>query len=90
MTPNPEFALAKGMVLQRRIEQIIAHQFHGCSGWWTNAEPIQTQSIATSDPVLRIQRQEFCQRFFLTPIGQVTLKLSDNQRESRYLCRKVT
>ena len=77
-------------LLQWRIEEVVANQLHRRPCGRANAEPIEAQGVAARNPVLRIQRQEFSERFFLPPMHQVTLELSDDQSKPRDLGREVS
>src|SRR3546814_18261253 len=53
--------------------------------WRANAQPIEPQSIATSNPILRIEWQELSQRQLRAAIQHVALELGDNERQPRDL-----
>ena len=58
----PAFILEINLrLVERRAEQIVGTELHACSGRRADAQPIEPQSIATSDPVFRFERQKLGQ-----------------------------
>src|SRR5229473_7242531 len=54
-----------------------------------NAQPINSQSIAASDPILRVEWQKLGQSLLLPAIKNIALKLRDDEGEASDLGWKV-
>jgi hypothetical protein len=62
------------------MKQVVGLTPDGRTRRRADAEPVEPQSIATSDPIVRIKRQKLPQCLFLASIKRVTLKLGDRRR----------
>lgn len=72
--------------IERRIEQIIGHEFHAVAGGRADAEPIEPERIAAGDPV---ERQELGQGLHLPSIEHIALVLGNDERKPGDLRREI-
>ena len=86
----PAFILEVDLrLIERRVKQVVGVMLHARSRGRANAQPIQPQRIAASDPVLRVERQKLGQSLLLSAIEHVALKFRDDEGEASNLGREV-